>query len=397
MTSKNQKLVIFFCITFTFIVSQVAYQHLYRVEPWVSGDWLINYAGGFVRRGLPGQLILTISQYFAWPPIIALVIFKAIFYLLFGIGLFLIGKTKGVFALEFLMLLSPWALMFPLLDPVGGGRKEICYFALLVLSLSLGNSSLLRIWRLTSIGHVVLLSLILVTMLSMHEGLVFFLHFFCARNFILNGFRRHNLQLRTYLPYFIALIFDVCIFAFFKGNQIISAQICSRLIQEGFDESICGGAIRALQSFDFSVHAGYFWNYLPAAFLSFTGLVFYAYLTFADYHLWNILRVLGLLILPTAPLYFLGADWGRWIHITALSCFLVMWSVREKVHVDRLRFKSRTEKIFFAILAGIYVFSWRIIHFPGYFNREEDFVSSSISTWIERVWQPYDYIVTLLK
>ena len=27
-------------------------------DPWVIGDWLINYAGGFVRRGLMGELPL---------------------------------------------------------------------------------------------------------------------------------------------------------------------------------------------------------------------------------------------------------------------------------------------------------------------------------------------------
>ena len=28
-----------------------------RLDPWIVGDWLINYAGGFVRRGLPGETI----------------------------------------------------------------------------------------------------------------------------------------------------------------------------------------------------------------------------------------------------------------------------------------------------------------------------------------------------
>ena len=36
---------------------------------WTIGEWLISYAGGFVRRGLPGELIHIISEFFGISPI----------------------------------------------------------------------------------------------------------------------------------------------------------------------------------------------------------------------------------------------------------------------------------------------------------------------------------------
>lgn len=32
------------------------------VSPWIVGDWLINYSGGFVRRGLEGSVVLLIGH-----------------------------------------------------------------------------------------------------------------------------------------------------------------------------------------------------------------------------------------------------------------------------------------------------------------------------------------------
>src|SRR5262249_18441108 len=34
----------------------------YKVNSWQISEWLINYQGGFVRRGLSGELILALSR-----------------------------------------------------------------------------------------------------------------------------------------------------------------------------------------------------------------------------------------------------------------------------------------------------------------------------------------------
>jgi hypothetical protein len=39
-----------------------AVMKLRRWNDWTAGDWLINYSGGFVRRGLPGELFLLAAR-----------------------------------------------------------------------------------------------------------------------------------------------------------------------------------------------------------------------------------------------------------------------------------------------------------------------------------------------
>ena len=37
---------------------------------WTPGDWLVNYQGGFVRRGLPGELILLVAHALHLSPVL---------------------------------------------------------------------------------------------------------------------------------------------------------------------------------------------------------------------------------------------------------------------------------------------------------------------------------------
>ena len=38
------------------------YKNRFYDNTWTVGEWLISYAGGFVRRGLPGEVIYLISK-----------------------------------------------------------------------------------------------------------------------------------------------------------------------------------------------------------------------------------------------------------------------------------------------------------------------------------------------
>ena len=76
---------------------------------WTIGEWLISYAGGFVRRGLPGELIHLISKNFEISPIF-LVWFVCIFSIIFlGIIILYFGNKyfETSFLLSQVILLAP--------------------------------------------------------------------------------------------------------------------------------------------------------------------------------------------------------------------------------------------------------------------------------------------------
>ena len=78
---------------------------------WTVGEWLISYAGGFVRRGLPGEIIYKISNNFNLPPIFLVHTISSLS--LIALSIILMRFSKNLFnkslLLSQLMLMSPLA------------------------------------------------------------------------------------------------------------------------------------------------------------------------------------------------------------------------------------------------------------------------------------------------
>ena len=76
---------------------------------WTIGEWMISYAGGFVRRGLPGSLIYNfcIASRFNPVHVIWALSVSAYIALVFLLWKFCSGKFKASFLLSPIILLSP--------------------------------------------------------------------------------------------------------------------------------------------------------------------------------------------------------------------------------------------------------------------------------------------------
>lgn len=115
-----------------------AYDALLRPSPSRTGDWLIHYEGGWVRRGLPGQVFLYASRWTSLPPNV------------FVFSTQVAGWTVLILATSTLalrahpgpaitaLLLSPAFLAFNLHDPQGSGRKEVLLLATLAVVCTVG-------------------------------------------------------------------------------------------------------------------------------------------------------------------------------------------------------------------------------------------------------------------
>ena len=117
-----------FCISISF-----AYILFSSFPPhrWIIGDWLINYHGGVVRRGLPGEIFLQISQTLGINIVALVVIFQILIYSVFLIKAYKLSINSVASVLTTTLILSPAFILFPILDPQGSFRKEILLFALL--------------------------------------------------------------------------------------------------------------------------------------------------------------------------------------------------------------------------------------------------------------------------
>ena len=97
-------------------------------------EWVINYQGGFTRRGFLGEIVFQISQLFDFQlrkTFLILQIFIYIFYFYFIYKLFSKIKYNFVFALA---IFSPLFFIFSLSELEALGRKDILMFLVFILN-----------------------------------------------------------------------------------------------------------------------------------------------------------------------------------------------------------------------------------------------------------------------
>lgn len=98
----------------------------------VVADWLINYEGGFIRRGLFGTGALWIAEALGCSPRVPLFAFVGACYVtVFAAAWLVFRRIARPTVLDAILLLSPIALMFPAVHGIAGQRKEVVLLALL--------------------------------------------------------------------------------------------------------------------------------------------------------------------------------------------------------------------------------------------------------------------------
>ncbi len=91
-------------------------------------DWFINYSGGFVRRGLTGEIITNFSSIFSIGLRDVILIFQIIFFILLYYLIFLFCKKLLFNRLLILSILSPIFVIYPVAEIEALGRKELIIF-----------------------------------------------------------------------------------------------------------------------------------------------------------------------------------------------------------------------------------------------------------------------------
>lgn len=317
---------------------------------WRTGDWLINYSDGFIRRGLLGSLLYWISYFGVSLLWLVYVIQITIYGLMFGFVLKLYKITdRSLYWL--LILFSPAFLLFPFYDFSGGFRKEILVLTLFAyFSLSYARASISN--------HKVAWIVVFYFLAGLsHEVTIFVLPFFlyliwqCVGTSQLE--RKHAISFSVVL---ITISFSIMVISyFFKGSENSASVICDSLVERSLNPNLCNGAISWLKedsrsSFDrvvemFGVHS---LSVIQFVVLAFVPTVFTTF--------WN-KRMLVLFLVSIAfmaPLFAVAIDWGRWIYIFAFMFYCVLLSTRVDVNLP-FHFS-------YLILGLIYVTTWSIPH-----------------------------------
>ena len=144
-------------------------------------EWLINYEGGFTKRGLIGQIAIHISEIFNYSlrqSILFLQIFSIGIYYLLLINFFKSVKFNKIILLS---IFTPIFLLYPVAEIEVLGRKEIIIFSFYLIYLTLQN------FRQKNYFRIFLLPLLML----IWEPVVFFFIFWLIVDYIEDAFEKN--------------------------------------------------------------------------------------------------------------------------------------------------------------------------------------------------------------
>ena len=350
---------------FLFSVLFLSQKFLYPTD-WTTSEWLINYQGGFVRRGLAGEILLNIHN-FSDISLRYLVFYFEILILL--IFLFLIFKFfQNVYLNQFLIFLffCPIFLIYPLAENEVLVRKEYLLLSIYILYLKL----LLK----NSYSFFLIILILLPIMNLIWDGMIFYIFFFIFSFLCKKNLKKREIIYFTFsfLPYLISLFFVIIS----KSDPIGFEKMCISLNEN------CFGAMFALDKtllwnieyVTSRFKLEYLFTYLIIIILCFAPIMLYSYfddlkICIGSFSFKKILLKLNLLLVFSVFLFMLiGYDWGRWINIgysfSILNLFFLIKNSNIDLYNNKIslyfdKFSINNSKIFY-FLFFCYTFTWNM-------------------------------------
>jgi len=361
ITRRNLLIAIFSFTTVHTLASR--YSKAQNYGQYDVGDWLINYKGGFVRRGLFGELLLHVFN--LNQPVAGFLLFLIQSLLIIGLLLFLFKfMSSQSYSFSSIALCCSPAVGLFISNNYGPTRKELLgIFSLLLLSLASRNRG----------RNYVILSWISILMFGLScfsseinalllPGFFFILHVSCK------GKAAPFQILIQKIMFFLISLLSFGLSSVFLGNSKISQILCSDVILHGFPPSTCSeySAISWLSrsaKYGFLAvrdHFPLYLNYIPLILLAALPIVITPW--FRTYWRWCLGCAFCIL-----PLYVVATDYGRWTFMLATEIVIMVIATRKVELVNSFWNRFTT---------FIFIFGWGIPLYviPYYSDSQLNFI-----------------------
>jgi hypothetical protein len=308
---------------------------------WTIGEWLINYEGGFVRRGFPGHIIFNASKLINLSPVLLADLISIFIYLLLFVVVICVAGNR----ISKTILLSPVILLAPILGDYVV-RKDC--MNLLLLSITLLISSRLRIKSPGFIGPFLILLINTFAILS-HESFFFYGISSAAIVLWLSDNNKDFSYLEKIRSISIILspsvfIFLVCTIFHGDPNQAFAINHSYFSLSSQFPDnypkepqgSIWSLTMTGLEGLKYSLWPilfdltdGIIWRPIPLLITIYyvAGVISYSGVSIDKKNNFNptlIKQVLIIQITSMFPLFILGHDYGRWLFMLSTSTVLTL-------------------------------------------------------------------------
>ena len=359
-------------VAFIFQISKF-YTFYLEYSDWQYADWLINYQGGFIRRGFIGELLFKTQDFLSLDLDILVLSLVILLYLVLTIVLIKSIKFLENSKIDILIFLSPGFFLYPIMNSEIIGRKEILLFTL--LGLFVFFEKYLKDRYLLGITIFIILVLSLT-----HTGLLFYSPYLLFLFFLIKVCRNKKISFSEILIITICLLAIFLLIYFNQASKAQVLEICSSIKNFVKNDCINRGQFLWLYSpiteyVDVKSRLNLTTNlviYLTSLFFVF--IFFSIKLYFAKFKSNNNLIdsinpfvIFFLLFLCTIPIYIVGIDWGRYISMSYFSTyFIYIYLIKQKMikfDTKKFFFKKTVSKSIFIIFVFVYAFTWT---FPFY-------------------------------
>jgi len=352
-------------LIFLFSVLLLSQKFLHPTD-WTTSEWLINYQGGFVRRGLIGELLLNIHNISAINLRYLVFYFEIIILLTFLLLIFKFLQNVYLNNLLIFLFFCPIFLIYPLAENEALVRKEYLLLSIYLLYLIL----LLK----NSYFTFLIILVFLPIMNLIWDGMIFYIFFF-----IFSFFCKKNLKINevvffifSLVPYLISLFFVLIS----KSDPIGFEKMCISINENCFgamfalDKTLVWNIEYVTSRFEIE----YLLTHLLIIILVFCPIIFYSYydsfkINIGKFSIKKILLKLNLILIASIFVFMLiGYDWGRWINIGYSFLILTIFFLIKNLNIDFYKnkislffdkFLINNRRLFY-LLFFCYTFTWNM-------------------------------------
>ena len=339
------------------------YKWVLKKSFYEYSDWLLNYQGGFIRRGFAGEIFFQIHSKLNFD-LSHIILFSVIlFYIIFFYFLFKIISLAKLNFLNTLIIFSPLSFTYLAFNQTMAGRKEILFFSLIAIFFYFFNN-----FKFNQIKYLIIF--ISIISILTHDGFLFYIPYLIF--FFLFSYPKKK-KLEIFFQILPIVIFLILILIFLIFYTIFSKPdielFCNSIVL--YANKCPDGTYMAFMS-KYSVkqvfflvleearNFNYFIKYPIYFFISFLPL----YLGFKNFKNYRIKKLIFYLILGTVfttPVFLFGSDYGRYIHWQyIIILFIYFYCLNLK------NFSQNNKNYFFNVKPKKYILFF-IIFFYGFF------------------------------
>jgi len=373
----NEKKFFLFYLLFLFIFGLIFLYDKHNVgNNWTMSEWLINYQGGFTRRGLLGDVAFNLAIFFNLKIRFVIFLLQATSYLLFLIVIYNFLKDIKINFLSKLAIYTPIFLLFPLAEIESLVRKETLIFILFIFFLNLASKKFERKYCNFYIFFIFPISFLIWEPIIFLFPIIFFILY--LKNYQKNVLKTFLKICFISLPSIIIFIFTILT----QLSEIGHHKMCQSLMIN-FKEN-CGMSLSMLKSKSSIIQQftdvmplykiEYFIRYIFILFIGFLPLfILSCNSNFANTkikvinYFKSFFSVL-ILLLCLVPIFFAAMlDWGRVTNIVytisvLLYFFLLknkyIYTVQSKIYSSINNFLNNKNYYYFIFF--LYCFCWNI-------------------------------------